>query len=336
MTEAQKESEYFYIWKALCCWMILFIHSQIPGNAEKVILVVTRIGVLVFFAISGWYLFRSDDIEQQVKQLKTKTRKTVWLTLRVSLICMIFAAGIDILGDAKRPAWEWFAEKFNPVQILRLFFFNDSKMMEAYAYHLWYLFAMINCYAILYCSKKLEQRFKLVGDKRSIILVLLAAMFFLEIVPDEPQLVWYRNWLFEGLPCILMGVYAKKNMIHTPPRIPIFCGIVLSIAEMFIFGEREIYFGSVLTVLLILQKEHFSDFDWLPDQLKKILVHIGKDLSGKIYCYHMMVHTTLIIQINKWSYGWIWFRSILVMVLSVLLAELLYRFENKMRMRKQV
>lgn len=213
MTEAQKESEYFYIWKALCCGMIIFIHNPIPGTVGNIILVIARIGVPFFFAVSGWHLFRSSDAEQQEKQLKIKLKKTAWLTFRMCLIYMIFAAVVDAFCGVSISKSA--AERFNPVQLLHLLLFNSSRTLDDYMYHLWYLFAMIGCYAALYCSKKLDRKFEPVQSKKSMIWILLAIMFILELTTD--YLIWYRNWLFVGLPFILVGVYAKKNMIHTPP-----------------------------------------------------------------------------------------------------------------------
>ena len=133
---------------------------------------------------------------------------------------------------------------------------------------------------------------------------------------------WYRNWLFVGMPFILMGWYARQNMLNIT-RIPIFCGAVLSVAESILFGRKEIYLGTALTVLLILQRTHFSDFDWLPDRMKDFLVYVGKNLSSRIYYYHVLVLVTLQIQTDIRN-GWL---PILVLLISFFLAELLYRIE---------
>ena len=320
MTETQKESDYFYIWKALCCCLVIVIHYPFPGTAGEMILAIARISVPFFFAVSGWYLFRDGDEKEQLEQLRSKLLKTVRLTLRVGVICIAFAAAVS-LPEGKISAGEWFAERFNIFEILHLLVFDYGKMLESCAYHLWYLFAMINCYAVLYCGKKLERRFKRTWDGRSVMMMLLVTLFILEaIVKGHGS--WYRNWLFVGMPFILMGWYARQNMLNIT-RIPIFCGAVLSVAESILFGRKEIYLGTALTVLLILQRTHFSDFDWLPDRMKDFLVYVGKNLSSRIYYYHVLVLVTLQIQTDIRN-GWL---PILVLLISFFLAELLYRIE---------
>ena len=79
MDKTKQESDYFYIWKALACTLVVFIHCPFPGAARWILTAAARIGVPFFFSVSGWYLFRTDDSEQQVEQLKGKIKKTAML-----------------------------------------------------------------------------------------------------------------------------------------------------------------------------------------------------------------------------------------------------------------
>lgn len=48
MFERKKESDYFYIWKALCCCLVIVIHYPFPGTAGEMILAIARISVPFF------------------------------------------------------------------------------------------------------------------------------------------------------------------------------------------------------------------------------------------------------------------------------------------------
>jgi len=92
----------------------------------------------------------------------------------------------------------------------------------------------------------------------------------------------------------------------------------------------------VLAVLSILNRGHFTSFAWMSERLKKVLVHIGRELSAEVYCYHLMIYTTLIFQIHIDGDVWGVCRTFLVLGLSMLLAELLYRTKVKTHKKQLV
>ena len=73
--------------------------------------------------------------------------------------------------------------------------------------------------------------------------------------------------------------------------------LVMSVLEAHAFGKKEIYFSTVLAVLSILNRGHFTSFAWMSERLKKVLVHIGRSCLLK-FMYHLMIYTTLIFQIH--------------------------------------
>ena len=165
--------------------------------------------------------------------------------------------------------------------------------------------------------------------------MLLAVMLILQAVVPQ-KLAWYRNWLFEGMPFILIGIYAQKNRLPAMFKLPTAFWLVMSVLEAHAFGKKEIYFSTVLAVLSILNRGHFTGFAWMSERLKKVLVHIGRELSAEVYCYHLMIYTTLIFQIHIDGDVWGVCRTFLVLGLSMLLAELLYRTKVKTHKKQLV
>lgn len=333
MDKTKQESDYFYIWKALACTLVVFIHCPFPGAARWILTAVARIGVPFFFSVSGWYLFRTDDSEQQVEQLKGKIKKTAHMLLRVGAAYTLFAVIVELSVGTFIP--EWLSEKFSISEILKLLVYNSNSLVDSYAWHLWWLFAMLNCYVVLYCWKKLCKDFNLEKYGNKIGIVLLAVMLILQAVVPQ-KLAWYRNWLFEGMPFILIGIYAQKNRLPAMFKLPTAFWLVMSVLEAHAFGKKEIYFSTVLAVLSILNRGHFTSFAWMSERLKKVLVHIGRELSAEVYCYHLMIYTTLIFQIHIDGDVWGVCRTFLVLGLSMLLAELLYRTKVKTHKKQLV
>lgn len=204
MDKTKQESDYFYIWKALACTLVVFIHCPFPGAARWILTAAARIGVPFFFSVSGWYLFRTDDSEQQVEQLKGKIKKTAHMLLRVGAAYTLFAVIVELSVGTFIP--EWLSEKFSISEILKLLVYNSNSLVDSYAWHLWWLFAMLNCYVVLYCWKKLCKDFNLEKYGNKIGIVLLAVMLILQAVVPQ-KLAWYRNWLFEGMP-----IYSDWNI----------------------------------------------------------------------------------------------------------------------------
>ena len=289
-----------------------------------------RIGVPFFFSVSGWYLLRTDDSEQQLEQLKGKIKKTAHMLLRVGAAYTLFAVIVELSVGTFIPGW--LSEKFSVSEILKLLVYNSNSLVDSYAWHLWWLFATLNCYVVFYCWKKICKDFDLVKYSNKIGAVLLAVMLILQAAVPQ-KLAWYRNWLFEGLPFILIGVYVQKNGLPAMFKLPTAFWLVMSVLEAHAFGKKEIYFSTVLAVLSILNREHLASFAWMSERLKKVLVHIGRDLSAGVYCYHLMIYTILIFQIHIDSDAWGVCRTFLVLVLSMLLAELLY--QTKIRTHKK-
>ena len=200
MDKTKQESDYFYIWKALACTLVVFIHCPFPGAARWILTAAARIGVPFFFSVSGWYLFRTDDSEQQVEQLKGKIKKTAHMLLRVGAAYTLFAVIVELSVGTFIP--EWLSEKFSISEILKLLVYNSNSLVDSYAWHLWWLFAMLNCYVVLYCWKKLCKDFNLEKYGNKIGIVLLAVMLILQAVVPQ-KLAWYRNWLRISDPGIL-------------------------------------------------------------------------------------------------------------------------------------
>jgi hypothetical protein len=114
---------------------------------------------------------------------------------------------------------------------------------------------------------------------------------------------WYvmRNWLFVGMPFVLIGVlfgdyihglkerlgseeYVERSKrFFTPALIGVISGCVISYVEMLIMGGKDVYIGSLIIVVSLLFMSECGIE--APDKL----VFLGKESSSSIYFYHVMI-----------------------------------------------
>ena len=141
-----------------------------------------------------------------------------------------------------------------------------------------------------------------------------------------------RNWLFVGLPFVLLGIlfadiFRKKKEEYAGSYVevmngkkPLFiltiaAGIIMSFAEAFIFGKKEVFIGSLVAVIGIFL---LSECEVAAG---KFLYKIGKKSSNVIYYYHVLVIAVL----DRLSYSGVipyppmWLKPVLVMALCLLI-----------------
>lgn len=176
---------------------------------------------------------------------------------------------------------------FNFTSIIRFVIFNRiSDLIGSLATPLWYLYAILYIYLYLYFSNK-----RLLLTKQSIVLLLVFAFLIEFMISDS---IFYRNFLFMGIPFFGMGILfaqMKERIIHSRMiTILLILGMILFpilvFLEYYILGNSfELYISSILAVIMLMlfaiKKPNAIDIG--------ILNEIGEKYTTFIYITHQFV-----------------------------------------------
>ena len=233
--------------KVVAFVLVVFLHTvTIDDPASEVVECLARIAVPVFFAVSGYFACKAP--------LPVIARRMG----RIALLTAVAVAFFAIVSYAG--LWSTNSEPFLESMrdwktwLFNFFVYNNIE----YAYHLWFLIALVYTYLFYYLV-----RFCRGGTKFfvGVAVVALAVRFVmtvtLEIIPGHN---WeLRNWLFMGVPGFATGLLVKEleDKLDKLSSGAYFCivlvGIALSLIELKLFGAQELYLGSLVTAGALLQ-----------------------------------------------------------------------------------
>lgn len=303
METTKQKNELLFCLEAVGCLLIVFIHcSSYPGVAGDFVNLAGHLPVPLFYAVSGFYLYAPEDAPARKKaRLAGKVRHIFRLTVVSTVLYLAYQfASRRLLEGASFKGM--LMEYFNPRELVMLLVFDRV----TFAPHLWFVYGLFTVYLVLYaltCSGSrwadwiLRSRwfpFALaVGG-----MVLRFAAFFSswEISYfSVADVAFYRNWLFMGLPFVLMGqvLRAGASRIRDCSDGVLWGitlgGILLMIGEWQLYLKvhatyPEVYIGSILIVagLFGLALKH-------PVWGKNTVVaRFGAACSMPVYILHLM------------------------------------------------
>ena len=264
--------------KVVACFSVVALHIWLPGKIGAVYQIIARFAVPMFFLISGFYScnLSKDKIKQRIKKISRL------ILLSTFFYTMIFAY---MLWQEKNV--QFLMQIFNFTSIIRFIIFNRiSDLIGSLATPLWYLYAILYIYLYLYFSNK-----RLLLTKQSIVLLLVFAFLIEFMISDS---IFYRNFLFMGIPFFGMGILfaqMKERIIHSRMiTILLILGMILFpilvFLEYYILGNSfELYISSILAVIMLMlfaiKKPNAIDIG--------ILNEIGEKYTTFIYITHQFV-----------------------------------------------
>ena len=324
--------------EGLACIAIVFLHcSGYTGPAGDLVNLGSRFAVPVFCMVSGFYLFHPDaSAPEKAQRLRRKIRHIFRMAVAVSLLYLGYLLVTRKLLDGASLKGMWM-EYFSLRDTVMWLLFNRV----SYASHLWFLYALLYVYLILYglvSSRRRWARKVLQSDLLPFALACggILLRFLAYFSPAEiwyfsvADIIFYRNWIFTGLPFVLMGYCLRRHL----PRLrrcsvgvaAALCGggIVLTVAEWKLYltlfhTYPDLYLGTVvlsvgLFVLAILRPA------WGGGTL---LARFGRQFSMPVYLLHPLMFWVLrreygMLGGNEETPWFFWGKPVLVLVLSVL------------------
>lgn len=283
------DNNYLYMMKAVACILVIFIHCLFPSGLGKDIQAMSRFAVLYFFVVSGRYLLKNIPDGSGAllvrKRMASRIKHVFTVTLLLTLLYNIYS--FIIAGTVGFGIRDLCAQKYNFNELKLLLMFNSGKIIYDYTYdidHLWYLYAVLYVYILVFIFARFAKKWSggLAFLFTGMLFVAELLQLYYPIRPFDISIrTWYmvRNWLLEGIPFIMGGVWidsvvsdnrktkpaelvrriidacssgqgARRNRITL--HVLAVTGLAMSIIEYRRFGEMTVYVGSIVTLCAIM------------------------------------------------------------------------------------
>lgn len=279
------------IFKGICAFFVICIHTTLPGVIGGYLLSLTRVAVPFFFMVTGYFYSEG----KQIKQISKLFKLFLWSNIAY------LGWNIIIYALKKEPIDCLLRKTFSFSSLVKFIFFNESP----WGGHLWYLGAILYVLLTIYFLKKiLRKNIALSTIKVAIFFLLVIDLIFgkysLVIWNREFPLFCIRNFIFVGLPYFLIGICIKYSKYEIENKILVFLIVLFSMTtllERFVLiknnvnATRDHYISTtflVIVLFLFFSKDYWNNcnnFSWLKD--------IGKNYSTGIYIIHPIIISIL-------------------------------------------
>lgn len=219
----------------IAAFFVITIHSHDFFTADYTV-PIARFAVPLFFMISGYYYFQTKN----TKKMKKRIKSILMLILESCIIYFIFFETEAIIGAEN--VFQRVIEGYSINTFFNLIFLN--KFMTAY--HLWFLPALLFCYIIgYYAYKKKIIKFFYALIPVLLVIHILFGTYSLAFSELKLDLVYFRNWIFTGLPFFFLGAFINEYYSSNKFKIPDFA----------------LYTGAVIfTITTVLESRFLCDY----------------------------------------------------------------------------
>ena len=150
MEKTKQRNHCLQAMKGIACMLVVFTHVLFPGKFGYVVYTIAMATVPVFFMISGYFAY-GDTREQILEKLPGKIKNIGSLTISACLLYFLFGMGIVWL---EHQSLNLFWKEFHWKNLITFIVLNNTSFIHGG--HLWFLLALVYCYAILWIVEKLK------------------------------------------------------------------------------------------------------------------------------------------------------------------------------------
>ncbi|MBE5868603.1 MAG: acyltransferase [Lachnospiraceae bacterium] len=319
------------ILKCICAFLVIYIHTPIPGRVGDMILALSQIAVPVFFMISGFFYRKVQEDGRTAMQMKK-----IAILLAISLVLY----GVwDLLAAVRLhiPLGEWLTGRFQPKAILIMLLFNEA----LFGYHIWYLGAIL--YVLFLYTKVGLHKVKGLVWVIPLLLAgnLLVGRYGFVLFADGFPGYLERNWLLLGLPFFALGrfLFDKIDVLRAKiSRVMLIACVLLffatSLLEDYLLRDiAAIFPGDMYISTIFLAMAVFLLFALFVgsggSRATACLVGIGRKHSTWIYILHLLVisviREVMDAVFHRIYHGWLLFLTILCTLGMVLIGSRVVR-----------
>lgn len=233
--------------KGLAAIFVVLIHCKFPGTVGDIFEALARFAVPLFFMVSGFFSY-NDDKDIVSKKLPKKIKHIFSITITANIFYIIYDVSINLIDGTLT---SWISSIATPVSLIQIFITNSF-----FSSHLWFLFALIACYLILFAVNKLN----IYKSAYILIPIVLIIHFALsQIGPhfykDMPPVI-FRNFALFGFPFFMLGNFIAKHksflcckLSNTVLIIAIVAGSCEAVFKRLFFSKNEeLFLGTVIAV----------------------------------------------------------------------------------------
>lgn len=242
---------------------------------------IVRCSVPFFFLVTGFYystMVESGKFWHQIKKLF------------IMLVCssLLYALWHLQVEFRHHTLQKWLHTTFSQEHIENLVFYGE----DLFSSHLWYFYSIIYTMLVLYIADK----FKFAKLLR-MALPLLLLIFYIGNYIDCSHFV-FRNFLFMGIPCVLIGCSIRENRVslfaklsnHKYVWLIMLLFLAMTIAEMFVI--KSLHYDKqvdmyIFTLALVVTIFYFA-INHPNFGHDSILSTIGRKYTAYIYIFHII------------------------------------------------
>lgn len=297
-----------YVLKALCAFLVVTAHF--PGAGKEQMWPVFRLAVPLFFMMSGYFLYASEQ-GRFLRRIRKAFIRILKLCLAANFIYLVFGLVFSWVRDVPLETEVRLFSDFSFGNLLLLLAFGDSISTP-----LWYLTAYGQALACCYLLVRTGLPEKHPRWVLTCACVLCAAGVFLGVYGFKwgigLPLYATRNFLFLGLPFVWAGAFIRKYedrifVFLRPAGLYVLAAFCLAMAFSeyvrlcaFAAGgsKGDLYFFTpFLAAAVLFLALRYKTFT-VP-----FLETVGKRYSENIYVYHMMIGALVTEAFSAWGGG---------------------------------
>lgn len=318
----EKRNNSLNILKAICCILIVFIHCKFPRTLGILIQNYGRIGVPIFFMISGYFVKNNDNKKIKCKILKNIKLLIISCTFYFMLNCFKYFINIESFKS-------YMLNFINDRTIINFILFNGNPFWE----HLWFIHALIYCYSYQLIMNKIN-----ICNKKRELFISLMLLFIYQVINylviDETfkYIYFIRNFIFVGIPFFNIGKYitSKKKKRSLYVIVSVISFIVLNI-EILVY-KNELYISSIALAICLFKyvidyRDHFNKYlDYMGDRLS-MYIYILHPAIKWIYLYlfqYLDIHTGI----------FLWIEPLIMLVTAIIISIIIDKLKNKREILK--
>ena len=226
--------------------MIIFIHIQFPDEFGQIMNAIARVGVPIFFMVSGYFAYGNSR-----EKLKTKAIKILYLFVfaYISFIVVkmaLLSNGAEIIS--------YLCDIINFESLLNIIVFNSVSG----AYYAWFLIALLYCYLMCIIFNNNINKFTYALIPIVLAIHILFGEWSLLSGGSAVSRMYIRNFWLMGMPFFLIGhmlkAYEKnitKNVSNGLLIFSLVLGLASSVFERTKTQNLELFVGTIIASVAV-------------------------------------------------------------------------------------
>lgn len=277
--------------KGISCILVILFHCPIEGIVGDAIIYALRFPIPIFFLSTGYFLREKSNYIDKIRTFGGYLVFAETIAFISLLIKSVFTSSLKPIVSALQAAFSFKTLFLGSI-------FNGT---------LWYLYAIIWTYFILYILSKLRHGFEIGYASIAVLLFIHIAgrVYVTEHYDINEWVFLFRSSVLFAVPFVLMGRYIAEKEALIQKHLNwciiggIFCfGILLMVVEYILwhrFMDLQVstIFISVALFLFALYKPDFQLFGFFK--------YIGKNLLLYVYVFHIPVITIAKLFLNRFG-----------------------------------